>query len=199
MNTLSIEQIDALLTLQLAVAWAGETGLDNPRLGWWSTQLDEEFGGLDLFSRLLPRTQLWAALDAARQAARRTEDALRTDAIAADTRIATLFRLGFDVDEQLDDRLRDLTRSQRRPLIALPELTALLGPDNPDEPFGRRAFDPAAFREWCAGCGEAKYRTSPLGRRVAHADAPVLVPRLVAALATPNAQWPMPHAVVPVS
>lgn len=194
MYALSPVQIDALLTLQLAVAWAGEAGLDNPRMGWWATQLDEAFGGHDLFERLLPRTAIWAALIAARAAARRVEDLRRSDAIAADTRIATLFHLGTAIDEQLDDRLRDLTRVGRRPLEALPGLTAVLGPDNPEAPLERAPFDRDAFAAWCAGFGDGRHNASPLGRKVAVADPPVLAERLVAALCPLHARWPMPYA-----
>lgn len=43
--------LDGILTLQLAVAWAGEAG-EEPRLRWWRTDLAGEFGGRDLFERL---------------------------------------------------------------------------------------------------------------------------------------------------
>jgi hypothetical protein len=46
------------LTVQLVVGWAGEAG-ENPRLGWWNTDLASEFGGEDLFRRLLPNSWRW--------------------------------------------------------------------------------------------------------------------------------------------
>ncbi|MCC0179870.1 BrxE family protein, partial [Waterburya agarophytonicola K14] len=55
--------------LQFFVAWAGEGLTDPSRLNWWSTQLLDEWGGEDLFKRLLPRTFEWALLEATRQVA----------------------------------------------------------------------------------------------------------------------------------
>jgi hypothetical protein len=42
---LPLSDLDAALTAQFAVAWAGETG-EEPRLGWWRTDLVSEFGGM---------------------------------------------------------------------------------------------------------------------------------------------------------
>ena len=44
----SIQEIDLVLTAQLAVAWAGEGG-EEPRLAWWRSDLASEYGGEDLF------------------------------------------------------------------------------------------------------------------------------------------------------
>ena len=41
--------IDATLTAQLAVAWAGEGG-EETRLGWWRSDMVSEYGGEYLFS-----------------------------------------------------------------------------------------------------------------------------------------------------
>jgi hypothetical protein len=68
----SAATLDMILTAQLAVAWAGEAG-DPPRLKWWRTDLASEFGGEDLFKRLLPHTWRWAVLEGAREAARRRD------------------------------------------------------------------------------------------------------------------------------
>ncbi|PKN53851.1 MAG: hypothetical protein CVU56_29675, partial [Deltaproteobacteria bacterium HGW-Deltaproteobacteria-14] len=54
--------LDAVLTLQLAVAWAGEADTDPPRLPYWRTALSDPFGGEDLLRRLAPRTWRWAVL-----------------------------------------------------------------------------------------------------------------------------------------
>jgi hypothetical protein len=54
-------EIDRALTAQLAVAWAGERG-DPKRLDWWRSDLVSEYGGEDLFMRLLPSTYRWAVL-----------------------------------------------------------------------------------------------------------------------------------------
>ena len=60
--------LDQFLTRQVAVAWAGESGESGERLGWWRSDLVSEFGGEDLFRRLLPTTWLWAVLQAVREA-----------------------------------------------------------------------------------------------------------------------------------
>ena len=62
--------LDKILASQIVVAWAGESGEEEPRLGWWKTDLKSEFGGEDLFRRLLPNTSEWAVLQAIREAAR---------------------------------------------------------------------------------------------------------------------------------
>lgn len=63
-----MSDIDVALTSQLVVAWAGETG-EVHRLGWWRCDLASEYGGEDLFRRLLPSTWRWAALQGAREGA----------------------------------------------------------------------------------------------------------------------------------
>ena len=55
-----MSDLDHTLTIQLLVAWAGESG-DPPRLGWWRTDMVSEYGGGDLFKRLLPNTWQWAS------------------------------------------------------------------------------------------------------------------------------------------
>jgi hypothetical protein len=64
--------LDATLTIQFPVAWAGEAG-DPPRLGWWRTDMVSEYGGEDLFPRLLPNTWQWVTLRAVCEAARRAD------------------------------------------------------------------------------------------------------------------------------
>ena len=52
-------EVDALLSAQIIVAWAGEGHVgDERRLGWWRSDLVSEFGGLDLFQRLLRRARV---------------------------------------------------------------------------------------------------------------------------------------------
>jgi hypothetical protein len=68
----TLEELDFALTAQLVVAWAGESG-EEQRLGWWRTDLASEFGGEDLFRRLLPNSWPWATLQAVREAARRRD------------------------------------------------------------------------------------------------------------------------------
>ena len=61
-------ELDEILVAQLAISWAGEGG-EEPRLGWWPSDLTSEFGGEDLFQRLHPRTWRWATLQGAHDAA----------------------------------------------------------------------------------------------------------------------------------
>ena len=76
-----------ILAVQLAVAWAGDKGED-PRRGWWRTDQVSEFGGEDLFQRLLPHTWAWAVPQAAREAARRRDAAVRAKDHAPDRMLA---------------------------------------------------------------------------------------------------------------
>lgn len=104
---MSTDTLDRILGLQFLVAWAGEGQSEPPRLGWWRTDVVDELGGGDFFRRLAPRTHCWAALEAARRAAflaDRKARALMPDADA----VRTLFFWGFELDEQLAERIRDL-------------------------------------------------------------------------------------------
>lgn len=176
--------IDAVLSAQLAVAWAGEAG-EQPRLKWWRTDLASEFGGEDLFRRLMPHTWQWAILEGAREAARLQDAALREKADDAD-RLFTLFRLGFETDERLDERLADLKRDGKPPLEALPGLRELL-----DAPWEK-----GRFADWVAGHGEVAVVTAPVGRRLKGeppGEVEHRVKKLVAALHPLADAYPMPH------
>ena len=176
--------LDHVLTAQLAVAWAGEGG-EEPRLGWWRTDLTSEFGGEDLFRRLLPGTWAWATLQAAREAARRQDALARAGDHAPDT-LRSLFHLGFELDERLDERIADLKRSGRAPTDALPGLREVVRPD----------WRPDRFAAWVAAHGAADTVPSPAGRRL-RGDMPEAidraVDRLIAALAPLPPAWPLPH------
>lgn len=121
MATLPDEALDAILAVQLTVAWAGEGRCSPRRLGWWDTDFIDDAGGGDFFARLFPQTHAWAALEATREAARRT-DAKARGKMADPDKMRTLYFLGFEVDEQLGDRLAAHKRSGRRPseTLALP-------------------------------------------------------------------------------
>jgi hypothetical protein len=178
------ESLDRILTLQLAIAWAGEGQTDPPRLGWWRTALGDELGGEDLFKRLTPRTWRWAVLEAARAAARKIDAEARNEAADAD-QLISLFRLGFELDEQLDDRLAELKRTMLDPAEALPEL-------------GERTRDWLAedFRHWLAGLAVAEVAPTSIGRRLKGEppEDPVAAARaLAAAMAAPSERYPAPH------
>ena len=113
------ETLDAILAMQLTIAWAGEGRCSPKRLGWWDTDLIDDAGGGDFFARLLPQTHAWASLEAVREAARRT-DAKARGKMADPDKMRSLYFLGFEVDEQLGDRLAAHKRSGKKPAEALP-------------------------------------------------------------------------------
>jgi len=183
---LAAADLDQLLALQLTVAWAGERAAEPLRLGWWRTDVLDEAGGLDLLTRLAPRTAAWAALEAVREAARRVDERMRLRSAAPD-RTVTLFHLGFDLDEQLAERLASHKRSGARPPDALGGSLGIAP-----------VFDAAAFAAWCRGVAPAsKVESTPDGGRrlLTPPDAPVeLVRALVGVLPPLTPDYPMPHA-----
>lgn len=185
-HALPVSTLDHILTLQLAVAWAGEGGQDAPRLGWWRTDLVKEYGFLDLARDLLPRTGRWAAFQAVREAARRADARARARGHDPDAQV-TLFRLGFVVDEQLEDRLAQLKARYDDPVSALPRLGELL----------EGGWDPASFQDWLSALPAGDWVTEPTGRRLKGA-APDSVELLASKLAhglLPLAEcYPAPHA-----
>lgn len=178
-----MSDIDVALTSQLVVAWAGETGEEH-RLGWWRCDLISEYGGEDLFRRLLPSTWRWAVLQGAREAAQRVDAELRRRDHEPD-RIISLFSLGFELDERIEERLADLKRSGHTPDEALPGLA-----------ITHDGWHPDTFWDWVAGHGKAGGTPSPAGRRLS-GNLPATVGqqarRLVAGLAPAAERYPLPH------
>jgi len=181
--------LDALLTAQLLVAWAGETG----RLGWWRAALVSRYGGYDLFARLTPHTTPWVLLQAARETARRHDAARRAQSGDADARL-TLFHLGFTRDEQADERLQHHKRLGTPPTAALPGLAEFIRlptpDDDDDESFDRDRLETYLRR------GTARYDLAPGGRRMIGAppnDLTEYVQQLLAALAPLSAEYPLPY------
>lgn len=180
--------LDLALTAQIALAWAGEGG-EEPRLGWWQTDLVSEFGGEDLLRRLLPRTYPWAMLQAVREAARRKDLDLRARASDPD-QLVTLYRFGFELDEQIDERLQAHKRSGLTPLEALPGLVEVLGATL-HEPWDR-----AQFLQWVEAHGPGQTEAVPTGRLLRGPVPSGLdrrVAQLVAALAPLGDSYPLPH------
>jgi hypothetical protein len=176
--------LDEVLSLQLLVAWAGEGKTDPPRLGWWRTSLVDEFGGEDLFARLLPRTWKWAVLDAARTAARTIDAEARAHAADGD-QLISLFHFGFALDEQLDDRLAEHRRSEAEPSEVLPRLAATRQPWNAD-----------TFLQTLRDLALPPTAASSIGRRLKGAmpASPVDAARqLAAAMVPPGDRYPAPH------
>ncbi|CAN5694290.1 hypothetical protein BH23DEI1_BH23DEI1_05030 [soil metagenome] len=175
---------DHILTAQLVVAWAGERG-DPPRLGWWRSDLSSEFGGEDLFRRLLPHTWPWATLQATREVARRHDAQLRRQARDPD-QLITLFALGWAIDEQVDERLADLKRHARPPTEALPGLTTVIQPE----------WSVRTFEAWVGEHAAASTTAAPVGRRLAGdppSDPIERVSRLIAALHPLSEAYPLPY------
>jgi hypothetical protein len=176
--------LDYVLNRQLTIAWAGERG-EEQRLGWWRCDMVSQYGGQDLFRRLLPNTWQWATLLAAREAARRTDAESRRESHDADA-VLTLFWLGADVDRRLDERLADLVRSGVQPVDAMPDLANWM-----DKPFDR-----SEFLAWVQGNGDPQTTASPVGRRLKGSppgDLADVVSALVAALAPLSDSYPLPH------
>jgi hypothetical protein len=174
--------LDAILTIQLTVGWAGEGRCSPRRLGWWDTDLIDEAGGGDFLARLLPQTHAWASLEAAREAARRVDAKARAK-MADPDKMRTLFFLGFELDEQLDDRLAAHKRSARPPAEALPFPLALTA----DFPKDKLA---SALQG-----GDVAFATVPNGRQLKGKppDAPdALVKQLAAALVPFAERYPLP-------
>ena len=181
-------ELDLALTAQIAVAWAGEGG-EEPRLGWWQTDLVSEFGGEDLLRRLLPKTYPWAILQAVRQAARRKDEALRAKTSDPD-QLVTLYRFGFELDEQIDERLQSHKRSGRPPHEALPGLKEVLGSTL------HGPWDGDQFLQWVGAHGPGLAEATPTGRLlkgVVPAGLDRKVAQLVAALAPLADSYPLPH------
>ncbi len=174
--------LDAILALQLTVAWAGEGHSQPPRLGWWRTDLVDRDGGAGLLLDLLPRTWRWASLQAARQAAARVDRRARLEMARSDD-VRTLFHWGFHADEKLDERLRVHKQNPDAPEDVLP-FPLRLG-----DAFDRDAFS-AAIRAW----GKVETRIVPDGRELLEVpDAAAAIARALTAALLPLAPtWPMP-------
>lgn len=176
-------QLDSILALQLTVAWAGEAAGEPARLGWWRTDLVDREGGGDLFARLTPRTAPWAGLALARAAARRV-DAIAREQVAHGDTLWTPFHLGFELDEQLDDRLAYHRQHEHRP-------ADVLGPHYLVEAGWSRPALEALLGELAA----PKITVTPSGRRVgARKPSPAeAAPLLFAALLPLGSSYPLPH------
>ncbi len=182
---LPTEKLDELLTLQLTIAWAGEALTDPPHLPWWRTAMHDEFQGGDLLARVLPRTHAWAALEAVRLAARRTEAAHRAQFSDPDL-LLSLFHLGHAVDEQLDDRLATHKRHAAPPRDTLPLPFDLAAP-----------LDRGALTSWLSAlAAPPAIEATPVGRRLRGepaTDATAAARTLAAALAPLADTYPTPH------
>src|SRR5262245_35655802 len=151
---LSNEELDQILALQFSVAWAGESGGEPRRLGWWQSDLIDAESGGDLFARLLPRTHEWAGLSLARRCAVRVDAEGRGNLSAGD-RVQTLFHLGFEIDEQLCDRVAEHRRHRRSPADVLGDGLAV-----------GSVWSSKGFEQRLAALGAPKIEVTTGGRRV---------------------------------
>jgi len=174
----NIVALDIILNWQMAIAWAGEANCQPTRLGWWRTDLIDNEGGGDLFARLFPRTKAYAGWESVRDAAIAVDRRAR-QRMATPDEIRTLFFWGFDIDEQLNDRLAQ--RKQRGEELVLPIAWK--------EEFDREIL--ATQIRDC--CGESKYRLVAGGREVNNSDTlEHNVLALVAAFVPWERDYPMP-------
>lgn len=179
-----VSHIDFALAAQIAIAWAGEAG-EESRLGWWRSDLMSEFGGEDLFKRLLPHTWDWAVVQAVREAARRHDAQARSKVHDPDS-VVSLYHFGFALDERLDERLLELKREGAHPGHALPHYGALIA-----ESWRREAFV-----DWIRQHGASEFEAAPSGRQLRGPlpdSLEEIVRRLIAALDPLPERYPMPH------
>ena len=183
---ISASTLDAILALQMTIAWAGEGLCEPKRLDWWRTDVVDVAGGGDLFKRLFPKTHQWAALEAVRSAAIQTDRRERAKLAKPDA-LRTLFFWGADVDEQLSDRLAEHKRnaSSQQPSEVLP-LPIELG----------AAFDRAAFEAVVRiSKGKVEAKVVPGGRLLVEdgaEDLEIKAKKLAAALLPLADNYPMP-------
>jgi hypothetical protein len=176
--------LDRILTLQLGVAWAGEADTTPSRLGWWRTSMCEEYGGYDLLRRLAPRTWEWAALEACRAAAHKIDEVARGAADNPDD-LLSLYHLGFETDERVDERLHELKQSGVAPGDALSELGDLVS-----------EWSRERVESWLGGYPTTEYTGTATGRRLrgdVPSDPREVAERLAAALLPISDRYPLPH------
>lgn len=182
-NSLTNSQLDSILSWQFTVAWAGEGKCQPKRLGWWQTDLVDREGGGDLFHRLFPKTHEWAALEAVRDAAIAHDRSIR-QRLAEPDWVNTLFFWGFNIDEQLADRLIEHKCIQEPPAAVL-DLPLDLGK-------WVRADLEAALS---IGKQPVRYEVEPAGRAIAEKVLPAYELRsqkLASALLPLADDYPMP-------
>ena len=140
---LLVSELDRALTAQLVVAWAGESGDEESGSAGGAPTSCPSSAARIFSGGCCPSTWRWAVLQGAREAARRKDAELRRQDHDPD-RILSLFSLGFELDERIDERLQDLKRSGGAPQEALPGLA-----DGIDATWNRDRF-----LDWVRGHGE---------------------------------------------
>lgn len=186
MATVTPHDLDSILALQLTVAWAGEKAAEPERLGWWNTDLTDEMAGGDLFSRLLPRTAVWAALELTREAALRADRSAR-EKLAHPDDVWSLYHFGFELDETLQDRLEYHKRHASSPASVFGERWPVGAEWKKDE-----------FEQFLHALGDASPEETPAGRKLALSPEPERAARTLAAALLPlSRQYPLPYGEIP--
>jgi hypothetical protein len=99
--------------------------------------------------------------------------------------VCSLYRLGFEIDERAEERLRELKRSGQPPQAVLPGLDIIF-----------KGLESQRLRCWVESHGKAKHEVEPIGRRLTGERPTTLdatVKRLVASLAGLPEKYPLPH------
>jgi hypothetical protein len=187
-DRISQRDIDLLLAAQLIVAWAGEKGNSDDRasqrLGWWQTNIVGEGAEYDL-KELLPNTWRWAMLQAVRHAAKIHDASVRAKDHDPD-RLLTLFSLGFEIDEKVDERLVQFKQNSKALEDVLPEVASMIKSD----------WSAEGFTRWVEKHGKESSTSVPAGRRLKGQppeQISALLGKLVAGLAPISETYPMPH------
>ncbi len=185
---IDLSDIDSLLTAQLIVAWAGEKGTRDEstsrRLGWWDTSLVSEGAEYEL-KELLPNTWQWASLQTVRHAAKLHDASVRAKDHDPD-RLLTLFFLGFEIDEKVDERLIQFKQNSKAVDEVLPDVAFMVTSEWSEDRFMR----------WVSKFGKESTTSVPAGRRL-KGQPPTqiqdILGRLIAGLAPLTDTYPMPH------
>lgn len=185
MAAIDEQTLDTILALQLTVGWAGEQADEPKRLGWWNTDLTDDAAGGDFFSRLLPKTAVWAGLEMARQAALRA-DATARKRLAHPDQTWTLFHFGFELDEAIQDRLEHHKRHAHLPTEVFDQLWGV-----------KPSWNESEFEAFLKSVGSSSVSDSPAGREMKKLTAePAAAARALAAALLPlSDKYPLPHGV----
>ena len=184
------KNLDRILAVQISVAWAGEGG-EEPRLNWWDTEVMSEFGGYDNLKELIPGSAEWLGLKTIREAARRTDREYRNRDSNPD-KLCTLYHLGYELDEQLEQRLSDLIHRQT-PLVELLKYMEWL--KDPVE----QEWEPNTFEKWLTSLVNSqkiKTKKESVGSRLTGTppdDIFMRICRLAAGLLPFGEKYPFPH------
>lgn len=192
---------NAILGLQCLVAWAGEAQAQPARMPWWRSSVMDDLGARYSLDLLLPRTAAWAELEVVRRCASAAERRRRATSQHPDA-IRSLFSLGFELDQALEQHLKKMKAERRTPHDTL----AWPGDMAPSDTLDRGQLAQVLG----AQSNRVEFKTTTLGRELLNTIAPeptadldeahlkeaLTFARRLAAAAVPldDARWPMPYA-----